>query len=190
MFSVSSTKISQFAVCIFLFVNLFGCGEAAPKYNIVPQVNPNNIAPLTALLNINSGEPCSASIKVLGENPVEQSFDKVAKNLQVPVVGLYPGKENEIEVTLDFGEKQVTEIVKIQTNPLPTHFPDIEINTINRAEMASGMHGCDLHFANHGSFSSCPIIFDDQGIVRWFLDLSSNKKMTAPFQRLKMETLS
>ena len=46
------------------------------------------------------------------------------------------------------------------------------------------MHGCDIHFANHGKFRSVPIIFDDQGVIRWYLDLSRYGHMVAPFQRL------
>lgn len=185
MFANSILRTTQILLSLLILIQLFSCADAGPKVTIVSQLNPNNIAPLTALLNVNADEPCSASIKVLGESPIEQSFDKVAKNLQIPVVGLYSGKENEVEVTLNFGEKQTKEIVKIKTNPLPVHFPEIEINTINRDQMAAGMHGCDLHFANHGSFNSCPMIFDDQGVVRWYLDLSFNKKMIGPFQRLR-----
>jgi arylsulfate sulfotransferase len=55
--------------------------------------------------------------------------------------------------------------------------------------MESGMHACDIHFANHGKFKSIPMIFDDQGKVRWYLDLSFANMMVSPFQRLKDGTI-
>ena len=55
--------------------------------------------------------------------------------------------------------------------------------------MESGLHACDIHFANYGKFNSIPLIFDDQGQIRWYLDLSFDGKMVSPFQRLKDGTI-
>lgn len=55
--------------------------------------------------------------------------------------------------------------------------------------MEPGLHACDIHFANYGKFNSIPIIFDDQGQIRWYLDLSFDGKMVSPFQRLKDGTI-
>jgi len=46
------------------------------------------------------------------------------------------------------------------------------------------MHLCDLHYAKNGSYDSRPMIFDDQGIVRWYLDLSAFGDIIWPIQRL------
>ena len=47
------------------------------------------------------------------------------------------------------------------------------------------MHALDTHFANFGKFRSYPIIFDDNGDIRWYLDLSFHKAMIGPFQKIK-----
>ena len=152
-------------------------------------MNPNKIAPLTAQLHILSNMPCSASFKVLGESPIEQSFSEVSENLTIPIVGLYPDKTNDVAVTFTYEGGVMTDTIKIKTNALPVGFPSIKVNTLNRVKMESGLHGCDIHLANNGRFNSMPLIFDDQGQVRWYLDLSFNGKMISPFQRLKDGTV-
>jgi arylsulfate sulfotransferase len=50
--------------------------------------------------------------------------------------------------------------------------------------MEPGMHALDIHFANFGKFRSAPIIFDDQGNIRWYLDVSFHGAMVGPFQKI------
>ncbi len=177
-------------VCSMVVVPLLfsSCGPDL-NYSIETTLNPYKIAPLTALLNIEAEKPCDVTIKVLGRSPVEQTFRLNSTNLEIPVLGLYPNKQNNVLVTLDFEGGQLTDTIKIKTEKTPTYFPRISINKLNRNQMASGMHGCDIHFANNGKFRSEPLIFDDQGQVRWYLDLGFAGKMVSPFQRLKDGTL-
>ncbi len=175
--------ISCFSL-IFITLFLTDC-ESKPDYTIDPKVNPNGISPLTALLEITSQKPCKATFKVLGETPVEQSFSESSGTFGLPVVGLYPGIENKVLVTLKYEDREVKDTIKITTPPIPNFFPNIKIDKIDRSKMESGLHGCDMHYANHGKFRSIPMIFDDQGIVRWYLDLSFVGQMVSPFQRLK-----
>jgi len=173
---------------ILALLLLCSCGSEF-KYSIKSTLNPYNISPLTALLEIETEKPCNVSIKVLGKTPVEQTFNLNATNLEIPVVGLYPNALNSVLVTLDYEGGQVIDTIKIKTENTPSHFPEITINKSNRNEMEPGMHACDLHFADNGKFNSGPIIFDDQGQVRWYLDLSFAGKMVSPFQRLKDGTI-
>jgi arylsulfate sulfotransferase len=148
------------------------CSDSGLKYRVETKVNPYRISPLTAIININADKPCRASIKVLGESPVEQSFEEFENKLRVPVVGLYPGRTNKVLLTLDFDAGQVIDTIKIITDTLPNYFPGIQINKIDRSQMEPGFHLCDMHYAQNGKFHSRPMIFDDQGQVRWYLDLS------------------
>lgn len=159
------------------------------EYSIKSTVNPYDISPLTALLEIETEKPCNVSIKVLGEIPVEQTFNHNATELEIPVVGLYPNTLNNVQITLAYEGGQVIDTIQLKTENVPSHFPDITINKLNRDDMEPGMHACDLHFANHGKFNSGPIIFDDKGKVRWYLDLSFAGKMVSPFQRLRDGTV-
>lgn len=187
-FKVHSIYINLFCLIFILFV-FNSCNNSDIEYSIETKVNPYKISPLTALLQINTESLCRASVKVLGETPIEQSFDTYSKNLNIPVVGLYPNTVNKVVVTLIFENEKVIDTIKIQTNKVPQQFPRIEINKLDRSNMESGLHACDIHFANFGKFNSIPMIFDDQGEVRWYLDLSFDGKMVSPFQRLKDGTI-
>jgi len=173
---------------VFFLLILSSCGSEL-EYSIKSTINPYKISPLTALLEIETEKPCNVSIKVLGEIPLEQTFNHNATKLEIPVVGLYPNTLNNVVVTLAYEEGRVIDTIQLKTENTPSHFPDITINKLNRDEMEPGMHACDLHFANNGKFNSGPIIFDDQGQVRWYLDLSFAGKMVSPFHKLKDGTI-
>ena len=185
----TNTSILKNVFLIIVCIQFIGCSKPEPEYTINVKTNPYGISPLTALLEVNSKEPCTATFTVLGESPIEQSYSESSGVFGVPVVGLYPGIINDVVVTLKFKDEEVKDTIKITTPPIPDFFPNIVIDKIDRSKMEPGLHGCDLHFANHGKFRSIPMIFDDQGIVRWYLDLSFNGKMVSPFQRLKDGTI-
>ena len=183
------TKISLIKRTIFYFLCfsffLTSCNNSGLDYTIETVLNPNKISPLTAILNITSDIPCKATVKVLGDIPVEQSFDASSTSLIVPVLGLYPNKLNQVEITLDYEGGQKIDVIEIQTSEVPNFFPEIEINKLEKDKMEPGMHALDIHFANFGKFRSAPIIFDDNGHIRWYLDLSFHKAMAGPFQKIK-----
>ncbi len=179
---------------LFIYANLLllfslSCKDSSFDYTVDVALNPYKISPLTAQLKVISNMPCSASFKVLGASPIEQSFDEISENLTIPIVGLYPDTMNEVAITFTYDGGQRTDTIKIRTAKLPVGLPDIIINTLDRSKMEPGLHGCDVHLANHGTFNSMPLIFDDQGQIRWYLDLSFSGKMISPFQRLKDGTL-
>ena len=132
-------KISPINQIIFSFllfsVFLTGCSNAKLDYTIDVVLNPNNISPLTAMLNIESDIPCKATVKVLGDIPVEQSYKESNTNFNVPVLGLYPNKLNQVEITLDYEGGQKIDIIEIQTSEVPDFFPEIGINKLDKEKM-------------------------------------------------------
>ena len=168
----------------FLILSFIGCSSPALDYSIEVEPNPHGIAPLTAYLTIKADMPVQASVRVLGKIPIEKSYDVKADSLQLPVLGLYPARRNKVEVTLQYEAGQITDTVIVPTQPVPEILPSIKIDKIDRSSMEPGWHGCDIHYANHGKFRSMPMIFDDRGTVRWYLDLSAYGGMMAPFQQL------
>lgn len=181
---------SNYYFFALISVNIFfSCTSSNFEYSIDVNLNPYKLAPLTAELNIVSEQPFKAAFKVLGENPIEQSFEKFGDSLKMPIVGLYPDKVNKVLVTLNYDGGMVTDTVEIKTKPIPSAFPRIEINELNRQSMEPGFHACDFHFANFGKFNSTPLFFDDEGIIRWYLDLSFANEMMGPFQRLSDGTI-
>ena len=181
MYSKCSSLLS--VILVLLIIN--GCSDGGIEYHLETKLNPNKIAPLTALIHVEAEEPCSASILVLGKSPVEQSFKAFANSLEVPVVGLYPGVMNKVVLTLNFEAETIVDTVLIKTDSVPNYFPGVEINVADRSKMEPGMHLCDMHFANNGIFYSCPFIFDDDGVVRWYMDLGFYNDIAWPIQRMK-----
>ncbi|NNJ89385.1 MAG: aryl-sulfate sulfotransferase [Eudoraea sp.] len=179
---------SSFYYFILSVLILSSCNSGF-QYSIDTTLNPYEISPLTASLNIEAEKPVTATVNVLGGIPLQQAFGTNATNMEIPVVGLYPNAINKVVVTLDYEGGQIKDTIEITTKDLPPYFPKIVIDKLDRSRMESGMHACDIHFANKGSFNSGPFIFDDQGKVRWYLDLSSAGEMVSPFQRLKDGTL-
>ena len=179
-------KVRSYLVIVVFLGILFGsCNESSLEYSIEIQLNPNSIAPLSALLKIKTDKPCRASIRVLGETEVAQSFEQQSDNLEIPVVGLYPGRINKVILTLEYDKANITDTISITTEPLPEYFPKIEINKIDRSRMEPGLHLCDMHYADNGIFDSRPFIFDDQGEVRWYMNLDFFEEIIWPIQRLK-----
>ena len=168
----------------FLVLILISCKDDKSQYRIAVEHNPYTIAPLTAELLIETKLPSRISVKVVGDYPIEDSFDSVSNSHSIPVLGLYPDKVNKVAVSMHYEDGSRVDTVAIRTAPLPDVFPEIEINKLDREKMETGLHACDIHFANYGKFRSIPFIFDDQGVVRWYLDLSQYGAMLAPFQRL------
>ncbi len=183
-FKASKPILKNFSL-IFICSWILGCTDPQPDYTINVKLNPYDISPLTALFEITSVDSCEISIKVLGDSPIEQSFSKSSGTFGVPVVGLYPGITNNVILTLRYKDHEVNDTVKITTSNIPNFFPEIKIDKIDRSKMEPGLHGCDMHYANQGKFRSIPMIFDDQGIVRWYLDLSFAGNMVSPFQKMK-----
>ncbi len=161
------------------------CSKPKFEYTLETQLNPNGIAPLTAMCIVKSNLPARASIRVLGATEVVQSFDTFSENLEIPIVGLYPSMENKVVVTLTYDNGTVTDTLTINTEPLPAYFPDVEVNAINRSKMEKGLHLCDFHYAKNGTYDSRPFIFDDEGQVRWYLNLDFFGDIIWPIQRLQ-----
>ena len=182
------SKFVLFFTVVFIIINV-ACNDSKPKYNIEAKLNPFGIVPLSAQLNISSELPFSVTVEVLGESPISHSIDAFKSSHSVPVLGLYPARENDVLVSLKFEDQLVEETIKITTAALPEFFPDIEIDKLDRERMSDGLHSCDIHFANNGKFKSLPLFFDDQGEVRWFLDMSFHGRMVGLFQKLRDGTV-
>ena len=153
IYSIFSKSLTMKRTLLFFFCISFlfqSCRNSDYKYTIETDVNPNEISPLTAMLNIKSDMPCSVSVKVLGDIPVQHSYEEIDTILSIPVLGLYPNQLNKVEVTLNFGGQEVTDIVKIKTPEIPEFFPSIRVNTLEKDLMEPGMHAMDIHFANFG----------------------------------------
>jgi len=153
---------------------------------LVSRVNPSGRVPLGALLSFTTKEPVTVSITIPGETPITRSFPEPSRNHQIPVLGLYPGVDNEVSITLTQEDGTTyTGTTTLKTVDLPATFPTIDIATLDRSAMEPGFHLIELLVGNQGKFLTYSIMFDDQGVIRWFMDLSENGQITYTPHRIK-----
>ncbi len=144
------------------------------------RINPSGIAPLTASLKYNGKVKNLISISVLGKEVNGITLSKQFKSFQeshaIPVLGLYADYTNKVVVSLlnENGQIRATDTLEITTDPLHELLPTVSINTIDKTKMEPGMHlsGYMSSFASNSEGGKTPFIFDDNGDIRWYLNLT------------------
>lgn len=143
--------------------------------------NPSGRNPLSAHIEFETRKPAKAKIEVLGDIPVENTFSSRFSEFQIPVLGLYPDRENKVILTVEnYNEQVVRDTLTILTPALPDFLPTPEINVLQESKMEPGMHFNEVHIGNAGKFNSHPVIFDNNGDIRWYMDLSEFGRITWP----------
>ena len=146
---------------------------------------PSGISPLTALAEFETKAPCAITIEVSGAIPVSHTYTDFNMDHFIPILGLYPGQENTVKISLETEGGQVfSDTYTVEALPIPTDMPDIEVQVANESRMEPGMHLSGLNLANNGFFKTQPIIFDNNGDIRWYLDLSGLERIAFPIKRL------
>ncbi|MCP9291246.1 MULTISPECIES: aryl-sulfate sulfotransferase [Gracilimonas] len=147
------------------------------------QLNPSGRNPLSAEIRVESREPTTASIEILGDIPIEKTVSSRFSTYQIPVLGLYPDAENQVVLTVENSNQHVVkDTLNVTTEALPDFLPTPEINVLQESKMEPGMHFNEVHIGNAGKFNSYPLMFDNNGDIRWYLDLSEHDRITWPIQ--------
>src|SRR5699024_10230523 len=112
-------------------------------------VDPYDRSPLTALIIFNTKENATVSFTVKGKTSdvnISHTLDEERKRHVIPVLGLYPDTENEVNVivTKENGEK-VEKKVTIETETLSHKLQEIEI--IESDSSLMDKHRGTLNFA-------------------------------------------
>ena len=154
--------------------------------DITITLNPSGLAPLSAVAEFTTKLKCNVQVHVLGDIEVTKNIEDFTTSHSIPVLGLYPGRLNTVSLTL-YGHHGTpeTQTLSIQTDPLPSTFPVIVINTAIRGLMEPGMNLSTLNLNNGKNSLAYPMIFDANGDVRWYLDLSQFNGTCNPFERIK-----
>ena len=146
-------------------------GYTIDNPNII--VDPYNNSPLTALVIFETKESVAPTVTIPGEDELTtftHTFEK-EKVHYLPILGLYPGKENKITIELDGKKKEIT----IKTEKLPEDF--ILPTEIEKEEEELTN---ELYFFTPSS-SGYTCAYDVNGDVRWYL----TNKATWKIDRLK-----
>lgn len=145
--------------------------------SITVTTNPNGITPLAAEAVFRTKVPTRVTITVPGKEPLIHQFEEVTKDHRIPILGLYPDTENRVEIRVSYVKNQrqteyAVETLYITTNPLPEYFPSIDIVMADRNRMEDGWTLSDLSIGDAGVFRTYPIMFDSNGDIRWYMDLT------------------
>lgn len=160
-------------------------------------LNPGGSAPLTALIELETDVPVQVQIRVTGKNGAESDvvhrLPETGTNLEVPVLGMYAGTDNEVELTFFGlnGNELGTKLYTITTGSLLPDMPDIEVNTANPAQMVNGMTFVNYfgHREGGNPRPQRPFVFDRFGEIRWYLNYSGDPALNNLFYDNGMERL-
>ncbi len=149
------------------------------------QLNPYELTPLSAVLTVNTESAAHIEATVLGDYPSITETENPGTAHQIDIHGLYPDHNNaiKIKVTEENGRYGLDTIF-IQTDSLPSTFPDIEIVAIDESRMEPGWNLIELSIGGQGFFRFNPVIFDPSGQIRWYMNLDFIEGWIGPFERL------
>ncbi len=158
-------------------------------------LNPSGVAPLTALLRVETSQEVFVRMRVVGQkgpdSDVVRDFPEFSDQFTLPVLGLYPNYLNRVELTFlnASGQEVGEESIDIQTQPL---ISDMPVVTINFADYAVVRPGYNLvnYFGHDGDFlPQRPFLFDVYGDIRWYLDYSNHPVFSTLFYDNGMQRL-
>lgn len=152
---------------------------------IILKKNPHGIAPLTAMVTLSTTVPTHVAVEVLGDEPAIHEFKDLATDHSLPVLGLYPGVENTVVIRLTIPDSvYAADTLRFATPALPSFFPTVDIVTADQNQMELGWTMSALSIGEAGVFRPYPIMFDSNGDIRWYLDLSFINNPTVTAERL------
>ena len=143
----------------------FHNGDYTLEHPLV-KLNPYFINPLAAVVLFRTEKEIAVTVTVLGKEPegnIKHTFPK-AKEHVLPILGLYGGYKNKVEIEL-YRSKKTT--IEIETEPLSNNVPKL----IRMETTASYLR--DNLIIVSPALDSLSTGFDYQGEVRWHLNIPS-----------------
>ena len=135
------------------------------------QLDPYHIAPLSAMALFQTDEETRITVRIPGDTPnaeVRYTLQEYGTSHRVPICGLYPDRENRVEITAETrsGESR-TAVAAVETEPLTE---DLQRIVLRAKTFDAGAYQPGLNF----SFSSLDekpyrFAFDCDGAIRWYL---------------------
>ncbi len=163
-----------------------------PEMMITSTLNPFTYNPLCAVLDISTNVDGKIQVELMGQDGdasnIKHTFDEIARDHSVPVLGLYADYENIVQVTLldANGSELISEEVKITTEPLPEIFPEIIVDVQKLDKMELGM---TLVSYRGVLWPNIPYIIDAYGKIRWILDYTNHPILNELYYDVGIERL-
>ncbi len=130
-------------------------------------VNPYEVCPLSGLIMFFLEQPVHITIKVYD---YRSCYELEKGHHELPVLGLKPNIKNEVSIKVNYQDgttKAYT--LYMETKPLPSSYPYIQVSVSQQAQMAGGFFSLSLGRAEGvKTIEALYSIVDGEGSVRWF----------------------
>lgn len=144
-------------------------------------ISPTEIAPLNAVVKLKLSKEASVKLKVVGKNgpdsDILHNFNKITKEHDIQVLGLYGGYNNTVVLMFYNKNRQIisskTYTITTKTNILD--LPKISIDVVKPTRIGKRLTLVSYFGFAKDSFPNRPFIFDRFGDVRWYLDYSKHE---------------
>ncbi|WP_017547745.1 aryl-sulfate sulfotransferase [Salinicoccus carnicancri] len=142
--------------------------EGSTLDNPYVNVDPYNRSPLSALVIFDTEERAKVTFTVKGKDDradISETVKEYRSHHELPVLGLYPGYTNTIEIS---AETESGEVLKhtftVTTEDLPEEMPEIEIKEAQPEKMKLGESELTFYIPS----TRYAFAFDVNGDVRWY----------------------
>lgn len=141
--------------------------------------NPYGASVQTALLLFNTSKECRVRYRILGKSPGTDFVGETgaAHRHRVPVLGLYKGYTNKLILELLDGKGEV-----FQRRSLTIYARDIPLNLQNIVTKVEHKEESRFPFVLVNGVRFNPIVLDQNGEVRYSLQIKTNKMGMLPLQ--------
>lgn len=152
-------------------------------------MNPTGLAPLAGVVALATDVPSRVTLHVRnGGEAWAILFPAFQKDHSVPLLGLAPGRNYEVSVTVTDeagGSLTVAPALTVATPALPPDFPQISVPVSDPARMEPGFTLVDRFTRRSSSHGySYSVIFDESGQVVWFGGFGGNATTWLPHGNL------
>jgi len=188
------TSIKRFSLYLLLFLFILSCEEDddqeffAPTAVNIAQIddtlilNPSGYSPLSARLIRNY--PVAVNLEIWikdinsGAFELLKRYSRYERRFDIPILGLFPNHKNILKISaINAQQKVVTEEdFEIETSPLPIGMPEIIIKKDLGNLKSSGMNLLSYWGIRNPQM---PLIFDEDGRIRWYLDYRNHPELAS-----------
>jgi hypothetical protein len=134
--------------------------------------NPNPSVPLAATSKFATSKPVNISLHLADGNSMRLLYSSAVYNTEysIPVLGLRPGRHERLVLTvadMDGFAVASSEILELDTEPLPAEFPLIEVNVSRPEQMEPGVTLFNLSRGNEITYGML-VALNEKGEVVWY----------------------
>lgn len=158
-------------------------------------VNPTGVAPLTAVIELETEIPVRVELFLEGKNGeasnVAHSFEEIDTQIRLPILGLYPDESNTVELLFYTSDNELigTKEYSAETDALNKKMPDVTINVSKSFSQGDGWTLVSYYGYAENRLPHHPFIFDSFGDIRWYFDFREHPQLEQLYYDDGMERL-